>query len=208
VLNASANGLGHFVTSGAPSATINGHVEPVATGPHNLHFVNHGLEGSIGCNKQTYTATTSSETTTSLTVTPTYSECYTTPGPWTADRNIPIHVNGCTFTFTVAQGTVDSTEQTSHLVCPAGKKIEITHQQVGCTLSVDPQTVNTGLTYTKKTNPGTGKHEVTMDVGVKFKTTRHGGICIFVGTEGEGTLSGTVTVTARSNNVQVPFTAT
>jgi hypothetical protein len=209
VLNASANGLGHFVTTGSPAAIIKGHATNVSGGPHNFHVVSHGLEGEMGCDSRFFTATTSAETTTSLTVTPQYERCYTTPGPWTQERDIPIDMNGCIFTFTVAQGTTDSTEQTGHLLCPAAKKIEATHKQIGCTLAVHPQTFNTDLTYTKKTNPGTGKHEITLDVNVQFSTTRHGGLCIFVPTNGSGTIKGSAAVTAQSGGgVQVHLTAT
>jgi hypothetical protein len=47
-----------------------------------------------------------------------------------------------------------------------------------------------------------------MDVNVKFNTTRHGGLCIFVPTNGTGTLKGSVTVTAFKDGVQTNLTDT
>ena len=203
VMNASANGSGHFETT--KGAVIHGHVTHPTGGPHNLHLVNHGLEGEIGCDVQSYTATASASTITSITIRPKYETCYTTEADH-ADHspNVPVHVNECDYTFTVAQGTTDNTEQTAHLVCPPGKKIEVTHPN--CTVSVHPQTINTGLTYTTKGI--SNSHEITMHVNIQFTTTRHG-LCQFIApTNGQGTLRGSATVTATVNNVQVPLTAT
>jgi hypothetical protein len=200
VMNASANGAGHFVSTGNTHVEVKGFAGPGTS--HNLHLVNHGLEGEIGCATQSYTATTTTETTTSITVTPAYAGCTTTSNA----QAVPVDVNGCTYTFTVAAGTTNSTEQTVHLVCPTGKKIEITHPN--CTVSVHPQTVNTGLTYTT-TVSGSGVHEITMDVNVQFVQTRHG-LCQFIApTTGNGTLKGSVTVKGfNTAGGQVPITAT
>ena len=199
VMNASANGEGHLVTTGATGATVEGHVStPPAA--HNLHFRMHGFNGEIGCHKQTHVATIAGETAESLTVTPTYSECGTTP-----NTDVTVTVNGCTYTFTVAKGSIDATEQTAHLFCPAGKAIEVHHPN--CTVTIHPQTTTTGLTYTQKTNAATLKHEITMDVNVEFNITRHGA-CQLFGTNGKGTLVGSVTVTAKKAGAQVHLTRT
>jgi hypothetical protein len=119
---------------------------------------------------------------------------------------MPVTINSCTYIFTVAAGTVESTEQTAHLVCPAGQKIEIHHPN--CTVEIHPQTVTTGLTYTTKTT-ATGIHEITSDVNVAFSMTRHG-LCQFVApTTGTGTIKGSVTVKAfNTGGQQIPLTAT
>jgi hypothetical protein len=202
-ISASANTEGHFVTSGNSSATIHGEVTKASEGPHYIAFIIHGLEGEIGCDVQTYTATTSSETTTSLTFTPKYEKCYTTGGG--EPGSIPIHVNGCTYTFRVAKGTTDSTEQTSQMLCPAGKKIEVTHPN--CTMSIHPQSINTGTTYTTKVSTS-GIHELTKHINIQFGVTRHG-LCQFIApTNGTCTLKGSLTLRARLFGIQIHLTAT
>ncbi|HEX8689023.1 MAG TPA: hypothetical protein VF729_02145 [Solirubrobacterales bacterium] len=209
VMNASAAAGGHFVTTGNAHAHIQGHVTHPTGGPHNLHLVNHGLEGEIGCDIQSYTATTTTETTTSITVTANYETCYTTVADHSDHTpDVPVTMNGCTYTFTVApipNQSHNTVEHTAHLVCPAGAKVEVHHPN--CTVSIHPQTINTGLTYT---TVGTGNgHEITMDVNVQFTTTRHG-LCQFIApTNGAGTLRGSVTVTAKNTaGAQIPLTAT
>jgi hypothetical protein len=202
VANASATAGGHFVTTGNSHAHIKGSVG----GTHNLHLFSHpqGSPGEeIGCTTQSYTATTTTETTTSITVTPTFASCHTTGSPGT---NIPVTVNGCTYTFTVNAGPPATTEHTVHLLCPAGQKIEIHHPN--CTTSIHPQTPTGNLTYTT-TGEGNG-HEITMDVNVTFSVTTHG-LCQFVKpTNSFGTLIGSVTVKAFHpvTGVQIPITAT
>jgi hypothetical protein len=203
VMNASATEGGHFVTTGNSHADIKGFVDPGPNKPHELHLINHNLEGLIGCNVQTYTAKTTTETTTSLTVTPTYGDCFTT----NPEKDpVEVTVNGCTYTFTVAPiATPNNTEHTAHLVCPTGKRIEIHHEL--CTVSVHPQTINGGLTYTTAGSGST--HEITMDINVQFNVTRHG-LCQFIApTPGVGTLKGSATVKAFNTlGNQIPFTAT
>jgi hypothetical protein len=201
-MNASATEGGHFVSTGNSHAEVKGFVDP---GPaaHGLHLLYHGLEGPIGCNVQSYTATTTTETTTSVTVTPAYANCFTTSEP---DSAVEITVNGCTYTFTVAPiATPNNTEHTAHLVCPTGKRIEIHHEL--CKVTVHPQTINGGLTYTTAGSGST--HEITLDVKVQFTITRHG-LCQFISpTNGVGTLQGSATVKGFSKaSDQIPITTT
>jgi len=188
VMNASANGGGgHFTSDAADGHT---HIIGKESGTHVVHFRPHGggLNERIGCDEDSYTATTLSNTVESLTITPAYGKCYTTNPEKTP---VTIDVNGCTYTFTVTKGTVDSTEQEVHLVCPPGKAIEITHPN--CNITVDPQSVKNAVTYT--TLFENGKHTITLDVNATFKTTFHEKICILLGTENHfGELIGSVTV--------------
>jgi hypothetical protein len=200
VMNASANGEGHFVSTGNTHTLIEGHVGQAGSA-HTLHLTMHGFSGEIGCTTQTHTATTTTETVSSITVTPTYTGCTTTSN----GEKVEVTVNGCTYTFTVAKSTVDTTEQTAHLLCPAGQRIEVHHPN--CTVTINPQTTTTGLTYTTKLS-ATNKHEITMDVNIQFDIERHG-VCGIFGTSGKGTLKGSVTVTGKNtNNEQVHVTAT
>jgi hypothetical protein len=199
VMNASATAGGHFV-----SETTHTDIKGIESGGHVLHLTNHGLSGLVGCDIDRYTGTAESatKTVTQITIKPEYEDCYTTADP---DEPITVDVNGCTYEFTVAAGTTSSTEQTAHVRCPAGQTIKVTHPL--CTVTVHPQTINTGLTYTHQTNAN-GKNEVTMDVNAQFTTTRHG-LCQFIApTNGTGTLAGSVTVQGFSGPNQVSITAT
>jgi hypothetical protein len=188
VMNASANGEGHFVTTGITHATIEG----TETGTHKTELTLHGLEGGTVCDEIKYHGTTVAETSNDITITTTYNKCHTTGNA----TNIPFHVNGCSYTFTVAKGTTDSTEQTVDLICPAGKAIEITHPN--CTITVGPQTITTGFTYT--TLFENGKHTITLDLtkpGITLVAQFHAGICVFTGTSHHTTLHGSITLEAR-----------
>ncbi|HEX8689463.1 MAG TPA: hypothetical protein VF729_04395 [Solirubrobacterales bacterium] len=194
-MEASSNGGGHFVSEF--SRTVVGS----EGGSHKLHLVNHGLEGEIGCAEAVYTSTLQAATTSSVLITPFHEGCTTTGD----GKAVSVDVNECKYRFTVAEGTTDSTEQTAHLECPAGKAIQVTHPN--CTISIHPQTLNTGLTYTRVTNATTGVDEITVDVKIQFTTTRHGLCQFIVATNGNGTLSGSVTAQAIMGN-QISLTAT
>lgn len=89
--------------------------------------------GTVTCKTATFSGTQSTTTATTVQLTPTYSSC-------TAFGfiNVPIDVNGCSYTFTShGATTVD---------CPSGKAFEITAP--GCTTKVGPQTFASGMTYT------------------------------------------------------------
>jgi len=181
--SAGANGEGHFVTDLAHTD-----IEGFVSGDHKLHFSLHGMEDEVGCNTHYYTATPTTATTTSITVTPHYEECVTTSNGIAT----PIEANGCTYTFTVAKGTTDKTEQTAHLLCPAGQKIEILH--LNCTIDIHPQTISSGITYTRKEVKGV--HYITLDAAVQVTTTRHGPCQFILPTNGVSTLSGFIVVRA------------
>jgi hypothetical protein len=188
VMQAAANQEGHFVTD-LTHADVSG-VEDFV---HRLHYVEHGSAGEIGCDETSYKATAISATKTlsELIFTPAYGKCYTTPDGETG--SVAIHVNGCTVKFTVAKGTTDNTEQTFHLQCPPGAAIVLTHPN--CKITFHPQTVNTGITYTTKVDPIDGKHYLTLHLNVQVTTTKHN-LCQFFGTNGVGTLKGTLPVSA------------
>jgi len=201
-IDASANEGGHFVNDLTHASVVG-----EQGSSHKLHFTEHGVAGEIGCNETTHIATPISETktVTELIVTPGFGKCYTTPDGMPG--SVLIDVNGCTYKFTVAKGTTDETEQTVHLQCPPNAAIKITHPN--CTITIDPQTISTGITYTRKIDAPSGKHFITLDANAPVTTTRHG-LCQIVGTNGAGTLKGALAVYAyvpKSSNV-VNLTAT
>ena len=201
VMNAAAKTGGHVVAE-----TTNWNLK-VTEGPgeaHRVHLISHGLGGQIGCTvpnygNPSYSAATQSE----LTLAPTFGGCSTT-----GDSDVTVTMNGCHYKFSVALGTVDATEQTAHLLCPGPTKFVQVHHD-NCTITIHPQTVDTGITYTKITEPGETKDYITVDVNVEFDTTYHSGICIFTGTPHTGTLKGSATVEAfNSSNEKINLTAT
>jgi len=202
VVKVAANGEGHLV-----SELTHTDIEGFGIAPHRVHFVLHGFSEEVGCDTTTYRATaiSANKTVSELVVTPGYGKCYTTPNG--EPGSVQIHVNGCTYKFTIAKGTTDNTEQTVHLQCPMGQAIVITHPN--CTITVHPQTINTGITYTKIVNQFTGKDELTVDANAQFTLTRHG-VCQFFGTNGTGTLKGSLAVVGYEPNTlkQVNITAT
>jgi hypothetical protein len=182
-IDAAASGEGHFVTE-ITHAKIIGSVGEF----QKLHFSLHGIAGEVGCDDMTHTATmiSASKTATELVVTPGYGKCYTTGGE---PESAFVHVNGCTYKFTVAKGTTDTTEQTLHLQCPPAAAIKITHPN--CTITIHPQNVNTGITYTKGV-AGT-KHHIVLHLNAEVTVTRHG-LCQLMGTFAQGTIKGAMYV--------------
>jgi hypothetical protein len=197
--------------AGSTSATSGGlfHTAPhakltLANGAtHQLHIINHGVTGELGCATTFYEGTTNAVTVSQVTLVTGHIGC-TTTGNGTF---IPIDMNGCSFVLTVAAETTSNTEQTLHIACPAGKSIQFTDPN--CTISIPAQTASTGTTYTPAVNAKTGKHEITLDTNVQINISRHG-LCQFIApTNGTGTFSGSLTFQARdASGNQVDLTAT
>ncbi len=183
VMNASATVQGHFTNDAPGGHALIGGVEG---GSHRHHLTLHGFSGETGCEGASYFGTITAATQTSLTLAPSYVDCYTTGDP---SVTVPITVNGCTYTFTFTGGNQATTEQTMHIVCPAGQKIEIHHPN--CTTTIHPQTIATGLTYTTITDAT--KHAITLDTNIQFNIERHN-LCGIFGTSGKGTLKGSNTL--------------
>jgi len=201
VMNAGAATGGHFVHEGPENhVTITG-TENTGT-PHVLHFKEEGAAASsaISCHQTSYHGVVNAKTVTSVTITPSWSNCTTTDG---SNTSFEIDENGCTFTF--KSGKTGETHHTAELVCAAGKAVEITHPN--CTITVPPQLLK-AVTYT--TILKNEKHALTMNVTAKGITSHfHAGICIFLGTTHKSELTGSVTVSAETTlGVPVGITET
>jgi hypothetical protein len=210
VVNASAtsSATGHF-TSDAPSGTTKlDFKENAPNGPHLLVLTQAGFTGIV-CHETTYTGHLTGATVTDITITPTYKGCLTTGG---ATGSVTVHTNGCSYTFTQPNIESAKTEHTVDLVCPAGKKIEITHAT--CTVGIAPVTIKGyGYTTISEQAPGStggAKHAITITSSATFPMTRHGGFCSLLATNATGSLSGSMTVFGTDNNsgAQVNITAT
>jgi hypothetical protein len=118
----------------------------------NHKFVVAGI-GTVECEESEFHATIAGKTT-SPTFTPTYNKC--TMEVFGVKRPATVTHNECTFTLTAHHFLdVEDTKGTGqiHVICPAGKKIEIhvfndaAHKELRCTYAVEPQTINTGITF-------------------------------------------------------------
>jgi hypothetical protein len=197
-MNASATTGGHFVSELAHTEIVG-----TETATHTGSMINHGLSGAVACGQSSATTTATASTLTEIVGTAAVSNCITSG----TSTNVSVDVNGCQGRATVAPGNPSTTEQTGHLECPIGKAIEITHPN--CTIKIHPQTINTGVTYTRVINAN-GKHEITGDTNTQFSTTRHG-LCQFIApTNGTGTLIGSAVIRGfnPATKAQVSITAT
>lgn len=181
VVNASATTGGHFVSEKAHTV-----ITGLEGGSHTLEYSFHGMENGVICDEAFYDGTITAETVTDITLSPFYAKCHTTGNP----NNVPITPNGCTYTLTFAAGNPATTENTVDLVCPAGKAIEIHHPN--CTVTIPPANNLQSVTYT--TTLENGRHTITLDANLKFNIQFHGGLCVFLGTNQTGTLTGSLTL--------------
>lgn len=154
-----------------PAAFTAAEYPAVATG-HEEGALNYfeitGGGAKTECNNVTYEATLAGASH-ELTVTPHYTECEET----ISGNPATVHLNGCDFRFTAGTYTaapVDDAHGKVHIVCPVGKKIEITVSAFGspiCAVDVHPQTLEGGITYTNIPGGGaTPQDYVTVDVDI------------------------------------------
>lgn len=209
VTNASGTVAGHFTHEGPTNnARIVAH--EAATTPHQLTFFHlkpgtHETDGNpIHCEKSTYEGTVTTKTVTTITMTPTYTNCTTNDEDGT---KVTVDVNGCSYTFS-SHGP--NTHGTVTIDCPVGKQIEITHPL--CTITIPAQTHATTLTggITYDTVVENNKHALTATVTVNTITGHyHAGLCVFLGTAQKFQMVGSVTVTGEDHaGNRIPITHT
>lgn len=203
-IQASAETSGHFYNHNGGNPTFITGTE----GPEKNHRIKFRSDGGtpIECDEAIYHAETSATTTQELTVTPTWKLCHTEGG---AAGTVVVDHNGCHLVFTSnskATGHNPTTDATVHVVCPAGKAIEVTHPN--CTMRMPPQTTNHAVTYTP--DVVNGQPAITLNATAENITAHyHAGICIFLGTTHKGTMIGSATVHARDiDSNPVGITAT
>ena len=141
-------------------------------------------EGEVKCNTAVYSATSTGFSVSELTFTPDYTNC-TAFG----FANVDLNTNGCTYTFdepTAIAGAVTWDPSQIHLVCPAGKSIEITPtftflgmQVAICTQFIGPQTPGGGHIVGKGAGSNTANGmDITLEItleGIAYTST--GGQC-------------------------------
>lgn len=188
VMNASATVTGHFTSTAADEHTL---LSGSESGTHRLHF---SIDGgtSITCDIASYSGTTTQNTTSEVTITPTYDQCYTNNAEKT---KVVVDTNACDYTFfsnSTTHGTVAVHE------CGATKAIVITHPN--CEITIPEQTPTSE--HMKKgiwpTQDGKG---LTVDVTVEDITAYyHGGLCVFLGTNHTADMNGSVTMTGAETD--------
>jgi energy-converting hydrogenase Eha subunit B len=159
--------------------------------------------GTLECEKANYTGTQSGVKSTSVVITPVYSECF-------VGGAVPaiIHMNGCSYKFTL--DAAPATTGTVHVECPTTVgPPHVTHEititvgfpTVKCTLHVHEQTIG-GIIYT---NVGAGAtREITVDVnatGLTYTETAGTGLgaCTTSSTQHTGTYVGKATITGEKD---------
>lgn len=187
VVNATAETGGHFVSEVS-------HTVLSGTEVKENHQVRFAVDGGtpIECTKVTYTGTTTATTVTEVTITPHYTECITKGGA--TPHNVDVTMNGCAYVFTI--GKKSTADNTVHVECLTGGVIEIHHPN--CTITVPAQTPSGGIAYETDTTPG-GKHSITPNITVTgIAAQYHGGICIFLGTSHQATMTGAATLSGTT----------
>jgi hypothetical protein len=138
----------------------------------------------------TYTGTTASE----LTLATALDSCTT------AGQKAEIKPNGCVdkITTPVAAEPKDGDHFTAtvHLVCPAGKEVELLNPTAGCSVTMPPQTLGV-VDLTNITTSTANQDDTLLKWTAKYKyTTVGGGFC---GAAGIGSFTGEVTLRAYAD---------
>lgn len=192
VYSASAETGGKF--DAAAGTTIEGTESRIGAGTGTHVTELSALGNNVRCTHASYHGTAAVLNPTSITITPTYSECYL--NTHTAENATAITMNGCDYVFTVGKEPALK-DQTIDLVCPAGAKAEVHARSGGseiCTETFGPQTVK-GAVYTADTFKT--KKSITLDLTVTGIVLEKHGACALLppfGTNGTGELKGSVTV--------------
>lgn len=152
--------------------------------------------GTVNCKTASYAATISAAAT-SVSATPTYSNCTAFGFPATID------VNGCKYVFNIGAGTTGDAD----LSCEAGKTITVTAVSAGtikCTVHVASQSDIAGTITYSNTGAGTTR-EVGIVVslsGIDYSHTKGTGLgACPAGSATNGTLEASGDVTAETDPI-------
>lgn len=171
-----ANTGGHF-TFGAAHTTLEGEQT-------NTHLFNAGA-ALVFCKTAKFKGTTTETTTTEITIAPAYDQC-----TW-ADNPVKVLMNDCQYVFTI--GKKAGTDNTFHLVCPEGSKMELEVHGKGseivlCEVTVAQQTPNNGVVF--ETGGSGSTHSFTIDITLKVIVWEQHGWCETLTPSGTGPFSG------------------
>jgi len=196
--------LGGLTAEGASATpiTVEGVATAYLTGDQESQHSFATAEGFAKCTTASFSAkSTEAAHINELTVVPSYQGC-SAYGFATAD----IKTNGCTYTFTtptsVGAGLVTWSGSSWHIVCPAGKSIEITPTSFGvsvCTQFWGAQTPEGGHVRGKNV-AGSNPMDLTLEFGLQqLHYTGTGSVCTGPTNELTGTYNGNSTFRCYSN---------
>jgi hypothetical protein len=185
----------------ASADDLTSEVSPVTLTGSQIAQNNNVLSTTVGtfkCWVATYTGASITTPTTTVTITPKYTECNVLG----FQTNEPVDMNGCDYLLHFGSGAA-ATTATTDIVCPAGKEITITAMSVGtakCTLHIPPQT---GLSAIAITNIGSGatrEFELHLEIsGIQESHTKGTGLgACTAGSAATGKFTGTITITGES----------
>jgi len=163
--------------------------------------------GSVECEKATYHGTISEKTTSTVTVTPSYTNC-TVFGILTHE---PVHMNGCTYQFHVDPGNTNVTTGTVDILCPVGKEITVTGGSGGtnkCVVHVPAQNNVGGVTFSNVGSlPNREVHVAVNITTLKYSHTKGTGLgACTAGSAVNGKYEGTAVV--KGEETTSPFAQT
>jgi hypothetical protein len=122
--------------------------------------------GTVRCAAAKYTGTNAVKTTTTVTVTPEYSECRAF-----GFVNATIDHEGCNYLFHAESTTGADPEGSVDIECPVGKSITVT--AFNCWVTVGAQTGLKTVTFTNKGVSPTRHITVDVNISSKIKYTQH-----------------------------------
>lgn len=130
--------------------------------------------------------------------------CKTTGGVYGETK---FHYNGCELVIKI--GKKSTQDNTTELVCPIGKELEITHQ--GCVIKVPTQVGFKGVAY--NTVIENNKHAITAKFTVggesEMSANFEGGFCTLLGTKHPLAITGSLTIWALDDKgAPIGITAT
>jgi len=145
--------------------------------------------GEVTCEVATFSGTTTSNTTTDVTITPSYEKCHI--NFFGSKVAATVNMNKCDYTVTSHQtsepkpGEIKTTEATIHLVnCEKAAEVVA----AGCTIKVNPEQTLGGQTITN------GEEDIVLKTETKTIAYSHTGFTCGTGSGTTGTYKGETTV--------------
>jgi hypothetical protein len=186
-LSLSAIGLSIALIAGSAQANFSSAGYPATVTGEQTAAQEFGTKiGTFKCKTGKFVSSGLVETSTALTLNPTYEGCTA------AGLGLTVKMNGCDYRLTVEKTTSESTVDLElHIECPAGSAIEASIVGSTCKLKIEPQTVK-GL----ETHNEASDVKMTMSVtGLRY-IIENGNKCPNApasGTYSDGTLNGLIT---------------
>jgi hypothetical protein len=181
-------------TAPPPSTKFVAEEAPVTIAGTNLttKALSFGANGSLYCISTTYSGSSSTVSTESLTVTPTYHSCtYSKEGSNVSVPDESISVGACNYVLYVTGSF--------QIAGPSCGTSPLTVTVSGCVLTVGPQSSGSGLSYTNEGSGKLRKVKMSSGGGTSMTYTATGASCPKPGTYSDGFFKGNGTFTATNS---------